>query len=90
MKVESTGTINGSPARTIETFVRLTPNYGGFGAAILTVNGTTITNNFTVNGNTGNDGDIYILNGNFRVTNGMTCTATSTSRSDPRRSRTTR
>jgi hypothetical protein len=72
VKVESTGTINGAPARTIETFVRLTPNYGGFGAAILTVNGTTITNSFTVNGNTGNDGDIYILNGNFRVTNGMT------------------
>jgi hypothetical protein len=72
VKVESTGTINGAPARTIETFVRLTPNYGGFGAAILAVNGTTITNSFTVNGNTGNDGDIYILNGNFRVTNGMT------------------
>ena len=63
VKVEATGTINGAPARTIETFVRLTPNYGGFGAAILTVNGTTITNNFTVNGNTGNDGDIYVLNG---------------------------
>jgi hypothetical protein len=71
-RVESTGTINGNPSRTIETFVRLTPNYGGFGAAILTVNGTTLANNFTVNGNTGNDGDIYILNGNFRVTNGMT------------------
>jgi hypothetical protein len=72
VKVESTGTINGTPARTIETYVRLTPNYGGFGAAILAVNGTTITNNFTINGNSGNDGDIYILNGNFRVTNGMT------------------
>ena len=72
VKVESTGTINGSPNRTIETYVRLTPNYGGFGAAILAVNGTTVTNNFTVTGNSGNDGDIYILNGNFRVTNGMT------------------
>jgi Tfp pilus assembly protein PilX len=72
VKVRSTGTINGSPNRTLETFVRLTPNYGGFGAAILAVNGTTITNNFTISGNSGNDGDIYILNGNFRVTNGMT------------------
>ena len=35
VKVESTGTINGSPNRTIETYVRLTPNFGGFGAAIL-------------------------------------------------------
>ena len=68
VKVRSTGTINGSPNRTIETYVRLTPNYGGFGAAILAVNGTTITNSFTVTGNSGNDGDIYILNGNFRVT----------------------
>lgn len=72
VKVESTGTINGSPARTIETFVRLTPNLGGFGAAILTVNSTTFTNNFTITGNTGNDGDIYVLNGNLSVTNGMT------------------
>jgi hypothetical protein len=72
VKVRSTGTINGTPNRTIETYVRLTPNYGGFGAAILAVNGTTITNSFAVTGNSGNDGDIYILNGNFRVTNSMT------------------
>jgi hypothetical protein len=72
VKVRSTGTINGSPNRTLETYVRLTPSYGGFGAAILAVNGTTITNNFTINGSSGNDGDIYILNGDFRVTNSMT------------------
>jgi hypothetical protein len=72
VKVRSTGTINGAPNRTLETYVRLTPNYGGFGAAILAVNGTTISNSFTINGNSGNDGDIYILNGNFRVTNSMT------------------
>jgi hypothetical protein len=72
VKVRSTGTINGSPNRTLETYVRLTPNYGGFGAAILAVNGTTITNSFTINGNNGNDGDMYFLNGNFRVTNSMT------------------
>ena len=71
VKVRSTGTINGSPNRTLETYVRLTPNYGGFGAAILAVNGTTITNAFTINGNSGNDGDMYFLNGNFRVTNSM-------------------
>lgn len=72
VKVRSTGTINGAPNRTLETYVRLTPNFGGFGAAILAVNGTTITNSFTINGSSGNDGDIYILNGNFRVTNSMT------------------
>jgi hypothetical protein len=72
VKVESTGTINGAPARTIETYVRLTPNYGGFGAAILTVSSTNFQNNFTINGNSGNDGDIYVLNGNATVSNSLT------------------
>src|SRR5919108_4292329 len=70
-KIRSTGTINGSPNRTLETYVRLTPNYGGFGAAILAINGTSIANSFTINGNSGNDGDIYILNGNLAITNSM-------------------
>ena len=72
VKVESTGTINGSPNRTIETYVRLTPNFGGFGAAILAVNGPDFQGNFTVNGNTGNDGDLYVLNGNLSIQNSMT------------------
>ena len=71
-KVRSTGTINGAPNRTLETYVRLTPNYGGFGAAILAINGTTLSNSFTINGSSGNDGDIYILNGNLIVGNSMT------------------
>ena len=71
-KIRSTGTINGSPNRTLETYVRLTPNYGGFGAAILAINGTTISNSFTINGSSGNDGDIYILSGNIVVGNSMT------------------
>ena len=71
-KVESTGTINGAPARTLETFVRLTPNYGGFGAAILTVNSPNFQGNFTVNGNSGNDGDVFVLNGNLSIQNAMT------------------
>jgi hypothetical protein len=72
VKVESTGTINGAPARTIETYVRLTPNYGGFGAAILAVNSPDFQGNFTVNGNSGNDGDVYVLNGNLSIQNSMT------------------
>ncbi|HEX6580199.1 MAG TPA: hypothetical protein VF195_04940 [Actinomycetota bacterium] len=72
VKVRSTGTINGAPNRTLETFVRLTPNYGGFGAAILAVNGTTISNSFTISGNSGNDGDIYILSGDLVIANAMT------------------
>jgi hypothetical protein len=72
VKVRSTGTINGAPNRTLETYVRLTPNYGGFGAAILAVNSPTFQGNFTINGNSGNDGDIYVLNGNLSVGNAMT------------------
>jgi hypothetical protein len=71
-RVESTGTINGAPARTIETFVRLTPNFGGFGAAILAVNSPDFQGNFTVNGNSGNDGDVYVLNGDLNIQNSMT------------------
>jgi hypothetical protein len=70
-KVRSTGTINGSPNRTLETYVRLTPNFGGFGAAILAIDGTSIANSFTINGNSGNDGDIYIIDGNLAITNSM-------------------
>jgi hypothetical protein len=72
VKVESTGTINGAPARTIETYVRLTPNYGGFGAAILAVNSPTFQGNFTISGNSGNDGDVFVLNGNLTIGNAMT------------------
>jgi hypothetical protein len=32
---------------------------------------TTFSNNFTVNGNSGNDGDVYVLSGNFSVPSGL-------------------
>ncbi len=69
VKVESTGTAEGEAARTMETYAQLTPVYSGFGAAILAVNGTSFSNNFQVNGQSGNDGDVYILNGNLTITN---------------------
>ena len=72
MKVESTGTINGAPNRTIETYVRLTPNYGGFGAAILAINGTIDHEQLHSDRQQRERRDIYVLNGNLGVTNGMT------------------
>ncbi len=33
--IRSTGTINGETPRTMETFVKLTPVYSGFGSAIM-------------------------------------------------------
>jgi hypothetical protein len=67
--ITSTGSVNGNPARKMQTYVRLTPDYGGFGAAILANNGTSLSNNFDVFGQTGNDGDVYILQGSLVITN---------------------
>lgn len=66
--IQSTGTVNGQAPRTMETYMRLTPNYGGFGAAILAIDGATFENNFDVYGNA-NSGDIYILDGDLLIEN---------------------
>jgi len=70
-KIVSTGTLN-AVDRQIETYVRLTPQYGGFSAAILALNGADFVNSFTVYGDVGNDGDIYILEGDLNITNSLT------------------
>ncbi len=67
--IDSVGTVDGEAPRTMQTYVRLTPVYGGFGAAVLTNNGASFPNNFDIYGNTGNDGDVYILNGNLTINN---------------------
>ena len=67
--ISSLGMVSDQTPRTIETLMRLTPNYGGFGAALLAVNATTFGNNFDIYGSSGNDGDIYVLNGDLTITN---------------------
>ena len=67
--ITTTGTVAGQTPRTMQTFIRLTPVYGGFGQAILSQSGATFPNNFDVYGNNGNDGDIYILTGNLTISN---------------------
>lgn len=67
--VRSTGETNGGVPRTMEAYMTLTPTYGGFGAAILANTGFSLANNFTLNGNQGNDADIYVLNGDFTAAN---------------------
>jgi hypothetical protein len=69
VSIQTTGTVSGQTPRTMETFIRLTPVYGGFGQAILSNAGANFPNNFDVYGNNGNDGDIYILNGNLTISN---------------------
>jgi hypothetical protein len=69
VKISSTGTAEGETPRTMETYAELTPVYTGFGAAIMAQNGTTFANSFTVTGENGNDGDVYILTGDLNITN---------------------
>jgi Tfp pilus assembly protein PilX len=69
VKVVSTGTSEGEAAREVETFAKLTPTRTGFGSAILSNADATFSNNFDVYGLTGNDGDVYILNGNLTMGN---------------------
>jgi Tfp pilus assembly protein PilX len=72
VKILSTGSSEGEAAREVEAFGKLTPVRTGFGAAIMAVNGTTFSNSFTVYGSGGNNGDVYILNGNLNITNSPT------------------
>ena len=67
--VTSTGTTNQGVPRTMQAYMTLSPTLGGFGAAVIAVQNTTFNNNFIINGSLGNDGDIYITNGNLTVTN---------------------
>jgi hypothetical protein len=46
--------------RKMESFVRISPVYGGFSAAMLATTPTTIGNKVTINGLEGNDGDIVV------------------------------
>ncbi len=71
VKIVSVGTASDGSTRTMETFMALHPVYGGFDGALIANSNTTFTNNFTVNGNAGNDGDIVILNGNFNAPSGL-------------------
>lgn len=69
--ITSVGTSNDGTERTMESFVVLNPIYGGLSGAIVTNSTASFSNNFTVNGNNGNDGDVYVLTGDFNVPNGL-------------------
>jgi type II secretory pathway pseudopilin PulG len=63
-------TLAGAPAisRSMETAIRLTPIYGGLNQAIFSDNQLNLQNKLDVNGNVGNDGDVY-TNGDFAMQN---------------------
>jgi hypothetical protein len=65
----STGTTNGSTTRKMQAYATLTPVRTGLSAAIMSNSGTTLSNSFTLNGNSGSDADIYVNSGNLSITN---------------------
>lgn len=71
VRLLSVGTSEGETPRTMESFVQLTPVYRGVTGALIANSNTTFANNFTVNGNNGDDGDVYVLNGNLVAPSGL-------------------
>lgn len=67
--IRSVGTVAGDKPRTMESWVNLQPVYGGFGAAIVTMNGLNLINNLTLNGYSTNDADIYVNCGDLTIKN---------------------
>ncbi len=69
--ITSQGQVAGRAPRTMQTYMKLTPTYGGFGAAIIAQTELELENNFTLNGNTTNDADIYLNSGNLTISNSV-------------------
>ena len=64
--VNSVGTTSSGAKRTFQSYIKLTPNIGGFEGALFSNSGSvSIGNNFELYGNSGNNADIYVNTGNF-------------------------
>jgi hypothetical protein len=70
VKVVSTGVTNGTTTRKMETFMALTPVFGGFAGAVVTENCLNLVNSFVISGNTVYDGDVVVTNCNASMTSG--------------------
>ena len=71
IKIASVGTGADGSQRKMESFMVLDPVAGGVSGAIITNNSLTLTNNFNLSGNNGNDGDIIVNTGNFNAPSGL-------------------
>jgi hypothetical protein len=67
--ITSQGTTNGSVVRKVQSYVKLSPIRGGVQSAVLINSGASFSNNFTINGDQGNDGDVHVENGDLTITN---------------------
>ena len=64
--VNSVGTTSSGAQRTFQSYIKLTPNYGGFDGALFSNSGdVSIGNNFNLYGNSGNNADVYVASGNY-------------------------
>ena len=64
--VNSVGTTSSGAQRTMQSYMKLTPNYGGFDGALFSNSGNiTFGNNFNLYGNSGNNADVYVGSGNY-------------------------
>jgi hypothetical protein len=64
--VNSVGTTSSGAQRTFQSYIKLTPNYGGFDGALFSNSGNvTFGNNFNLYGNSGNNADVYVVSGNY-------------------------
>ena len=70
VRVISEGTTNGTTSRRMETYLSIAPTFGGFAGAVVTNTSLSLVNSFTINGNSINDGDIYVTTGNASMTSG--------------------
>jgi hypothetical protein len=69
--ISSVGQSNARAPRTMETFVELAPVIAGFDGAVVTNSSANFSNRFTINGYLGNDGNVYVLNGDFSAPSGL-------------------
>lgn len=69
--ITAVGETNSDVPRTMQSFLTLTANFGGFGSAILAVTDTTFNNAFTILGQNGNDGSIYVTEGDAVINNSL-------------------
>jgi hypothetical protein len=71
--VNSVGTTSSGAKRTFQSYIKLTPNYGGFSGALFSNSGNvSFGNNFNLYGNSGNNADVYVVSGNYTQDNNST------------------
>lgn len=71
VKIVSVATSRTGVTRTMESFMALTPVFGGVNGAIITNNPLTLGQRFTLSGNSGSDGDIIVNTGDFSAPSGL-------------------